>query len=70
MKKMAAEEYDALVVGSGAGGSAALYRLCAQWQNKGKKVGMIEAGGYYYQRMHKNVPTLEVERFQQYFFKP
>lgn len=70
LEKMATEEYDALVVGSGAGGSAALYRLCEQWQNKGKKIGIIEAGGLLLPTHAQNVPTLEVERFQQYFLSP
>ncbi|MFC5649388.1 GMC family oxidoreductase [Paenibacillus solisilvae] len=31
-------------VGTGAGGGAALWRLCEQWGNNGKKIGVIEAG--------------------------
>lgn len=67
---MATEEYDALVVGSGAGGSAVLYRLCEQWKREGKKVGMIEAGGLLLPTHAQNISTLEVERFQQYFLSP
>jgi gluconate 5-dehydrogenase len=70
IEKMAAEEYDVLIVGSGAGGSTALYRLCQNWQNKNKKIGMIEAGGLLLPTHAQNVSTLEVERFQQYFLNP
>ncbi|MCA0754231.1 TIM barrel protein [Paenibacillus sp. N4] len=44
LEKMAEENYDVLIVGTGAGGGAALWRLCEQWGNKGKKIGVIEAG--------------------------
>jgi choline dehydrogenase-like flavoprotein len=70
VEKMATEEYDALIVGSGAGGSTALYRLCQNWKNKNKKIGMIEAGGLLLPTHAQNVSTLEVERFQQYFLNP
>lgn len=70
IEKMAKEEYDVLIVGSGAGGSASLYRVCEQWQGKGKKIGMIEAGGLLLPTHAQNVSTLEVERFQKYFLNP
>lgn len=40
---MAAQEYDVIVVGSGAGGGMATYQLA----NSGLKVALIEAGDYY-----------------------
>lgn len=70
IEKMTEEEYDVLVVGSGAGGSAVLYHLCEQWKEKGKKIGMIEAGGLLLPTHAQNISTLEVERFQQFFFNP
>ncbi|MGM0878597.1 MAG: GMC oxidoreductase [Bacillota bacterium] len=70
IEKMAIEEYDTLIVGSGAGGSAALYRICEQWKDKGKKIGMIEAGGLLLPTHAQNISTLEVERFQKYFLNP
>jgi gluconate 5-dehydrogenase len=70
VEKMATEEYDVLIVGSGAGGSTALYRLCHQWKNKNKKIGMIEAGGLLLPTHAQNISTLEVERFQQFFLNP
>ncbi|WP_391557131.1 GMC oxidoreductase [Robertmurraya sp.] len=70
IEKMATEEYDVLIVGSGAGGSAALYRMCEQWKGKGKKIGIIEAGGLLLPTHAQNISTLEVERFQRYFLNP
>ncbi|WP_162255010.1 hypothetical protein [Paenibacillus sp. Soil522] len=42
--KMEQTDYDVLIVGSGAGGGAALWRLCEQWGREGKRIGVIEAG--------------------------
>lgn len=70
LEKMAEEEYDVLIVGSGAGGSAALYRICEEWEGKGKKVGMLEAGGLLLPTHAQNISTLEVERFNQFFLNP
>ncbi|MGJ9385967.1 TIM barrel protein [Salipaludibacillus sp. CF4.18] len=44
LEDMEQADYDVLIIGSGAGGGAALWRLCDRWRNNGKKVGMIEAG--------------------------
>jgi len=35
LDEMANTEYDVLIVGSGAGGGAMLYRLCELWKNQG-----------------------------------
>ncbi|OIJ14400.1 hypothetical protein BKP37_08635 [Anaerobacillus alkalilacustris] len=70
IEKMVLEEYDVLIVGSGAGGSAALYRVCEQWSKKGKKIGMIEAGGLLLPTHAHNISTLENERFPKYFLNP
>lgn len=37
-------DYDVPIVGTGAGGGAALWRLSEQWGNNGKRIGVIEAG--------------------------
>lgn len=34
LEQMTNKEYDVLIVGSGAGGGAVLWRLCEQWKNK------------------------------------
>lgn len=70
IEKMTKEEYDVIIVGSGAGGSSALYRICEQWKGKGKKIGIIEAGGLLLPSHAQNIPTLEVERFRKYFLNP
>ncbi|MDQ8739463.1 GMC family oxidoreductase [Paenibacillus sp. LHD-38] len=69
LDQMQNKEYDALVVGSGAGGGAVLYRLCQQWRNKGMKIGMIEAGGLLSPTHVNNIPTL-VGRVENYSRNP
>lgn len=44
LEQMANQEYDVLIVGSGAGGAAALWRLCQQWKGMGMRVGIVEQG--------------------------
>lgn len=65
-EKMSATEYDALIVGSGAGGGAALWRLCEQWGANGKKIGMIERGPQYLPTHIMNVPTMNGVNFRLY----
>ena len=38
LEQMTNKEYDVLIVGSGAGGGAVLWRLCEQWKIKNKLV--------------------------------
>jgi len=45
LEEMAGKEYDALIVGTEAGGGAAAWRLCDQWAGTGGRVGVLEAGG-------------------------
>ncbi|MCM3729565.1 TIM barrel protein [Neobacillus cucumis] len=66
LEKMAQTDYDVLIVGSGAGGGAALWRLCDQWRNKGKRVGMIEAGDLLLPTHVDNLGLLSRERAAQY----
>jgi gluconate 5-dehydrogenase len=70
LEKMAETEYDALIVGSGAGGSAVLWRLCEQWANSGRKIGMIESGPLLLPTHGRNLPTMDQERFVQFFENP
>jgi sugar phosphate isomerase/epimerase len=69
LDKMAQTDYDVLIVGSGAGGGAALWRLCERWRNKGKKVGMIEAGNLALTTNIQNLALLSGERGEQYISK-
>lgn len=39
-------DYDVIIVGTGAGGGAVLWRLAEQWGKNGKRIGVIEAGDY------------------------
>ena len=55
LEQMTNKEYDVLIVGSGAGGGAVLWRLCEQWKNK-KQIGLLEAGICFYQLMGKIFP--------------
>lgn len=44
LEDMAQTDYDVLVVGTGAGGGAVLWRLCEGLKQSGKRIGIIEAG--------------------------
>lgn len=44
LEEMARTGYDVLIIGSGAGGGAVLWRLCERWRNNGLRVGLVEAG--------------------------
>ncbi|WP_224724258.1 LysM peptidoglycan-binding domain-containing protein [Paenibacillus vietnamensis] len=44
LEEMAHIEYDAVIVGTGAGGGAALWRLCQRRKGTEKRIGVVEAG--------------------------
>ncbi len=58
LDQMAQTEYDVLIVGTGAGGGAVLWRLCEKWKNSGLKIGVVEAGGLVLPSHVYNIPTL------------
>ncbi|XEC94147.1 GMC oxidoreductase [Paenibacillus tarimensis] len=58
LSEMAYFEYDVLIIGTGAGGGAALWRLCEQLGGTGIRVGVIERGGLLLPTAALNVPTL------------
>ena len=62
IEQMAKTDYDVLIIGSGAGGGAALWRLCEQWGQNGKRIGMIEAGDLLLPTHAFNLPTLNEQR--------
>ncbi|MFM9281577.1 GMC oxidoreductase [Paenibacillus jiagnxiensis] len=66
--EMAATEYDVLIVGSGMGGSSALWRLCEQWGRNGKRIGMVERGPQFLPTHIMNVPTMDGLNFR--LFRP
>jgi choline dehydrogenase-like flavoprotein len=59
-EKMAQKEYDVLIVGTGGGGAAALWRLCDQWGGNGKEIAVIEAGDQLLPTHVFNIPTFNV----------
>ncbi|EFM09464.1 glucose-methanol-choline oxidoreductase [Paenibacillus curdlanolyticus YK9] len=62
LDQMSRNEYDVLVVGTGAGGGAVIWRLCEHWRSTGKKVGVIEAGDLILPTNLRNVETMNPER--------
>lgn len=69
LDEMAQIDYDVLVIGTGAGGGAATWRLCEQLRNTEKKIGVVEAGPILLQTHFDNQPTL-AGRWTDYFFNP
>lgn len=63
LEQMAQTDYDVLVVGTGAGGGAAIWRLCERLKNTGKKIGVIEAGPILLQTHAGNLGTFTGEYF-------
>lgn len=70
LPQMAETEYDVLIIGTGIGGGAALWRLCEQWRNAGKRIGIIDKGGLLLQTHSWNVPTLNNDRAGRLFANP
>ncbi|WP_328803369.1 GMC oxidoreductase [Paenibacillus silvestris] len=66
IKQMAATEYDVLVVGSGAGGGAALWRLSQQLEHAGKRIGIIEKGDLFLPTHAANIATINGDNFRLY----
>ncbi|MFC5468872.1 GMC oxidoreductase [Cohnella suwonensis] len=66
LEQMAKTEYDVLIVGSGAGGGAALWRLCEQWKDNGKKIGIVERGPVFLPTHIANVATINGDSFRLY----
>ncbi|CAM3992080.1 GMC oxidoreductase [Paenibacillus alkaliterrae] len=58
LERMAQTDYDVIVVGTGAGGGAAIWRLCDQLRDTGKKIGVVEAGPVLLQTHADNLPIL------------
>lgn len=62
LERMSNTEYDVLVVGTGAGGGAAIWRMCEHWAGTGKRIGVVDAGGLILPTHLNNVPTIGSER--------
>ncbi len=62
LEEMEKIEYDAIIVGTGAGGGAALWRLCEQWREQGKRIAVLEKGGLLIPTHVANLPTASAAR--------
>lgn len=58
LEEMESVHYDALIIGSGAGGGAQLWRLSQNWKGKNRRIGMIEAGDLLLPSHIRNLPTI------------
>lgn len=62
--EMAQTDYDVIIVGSGAGGGAALWRLCEKWGRNGKRIGLVEAGDLLLPTHSANIPVFTGTRLE------
>ncbi|MFC5649781.1 GMC oxidoreductase [Paenibacillus solisilvae] len=67
LEQMAEQEYDVLIIGTGAGGGAVLWRLCDKWKKEGKRIGIIERGDQVIPTHARNLSTINQERLTAYF---
>ena len=67
LETMAENEYDVLIVGTGAGGGTMLWRLCEQWRNNGKRIGIIERGNIVMPTHGRNLPMMDSKRLEQFY---
>lgn len=70
LEKMAQTDYDVVIIGSGAGGGAILWRLCEQWKKQGKKIGMVETGEAPLPTHIQNIATMNGSRANSYLANP
>ena len=68
LEQMTNKEYDVLIVGSGAGGGAVLWRLCEQKKKKKKQIGLLEAGDLLLPTHGQNLPTMNIDRLLNNYF--
>jgi choline dehydrogenase-like flavoprotein len=65
-EKMAEQEYDVLVIGTGAGGGASIWRLCEQLAGSGKRIGVVERGNLFMPTHVSNISTMNFDNFRLY----
>lgn len=70
IEKMAQTEFDVLIVGSGAGGGAVLWRLCEKLRNNNLRIGVVERGSLLVPTHARNITTLDYDRFDRFFYNP
>ncbi|WP_223193050.1 GMC oxidoreductase [Paenibacillus sedimenti] len=67
LEEMANREYDVLIVGTGAGGGAALWRLCERFRGQNLRIGIIDRGDLLLPTHARNLPMMTTERITRYF---
>jgi hypothetical protein len=70
LEMMEKTDYDVIIVGTGAGGGAALWRLCREWGANGKRIGVVEAGDLLLPTHALNLPTFSIERYARLWPNP
>ncbi|MCA0756466.1 GMC family oxidoreductase [Paenibacillus sp. N4] len=68
--EMEQTDYDVLIVGTGAGGGAVLWRLCERWGLNAKRIGVVEAGPPFLPTHQINLPTYNVDQVGRYWVNP
>ncbi|MEK5057646.1 GMC oxidoreductase [Paenibacillus sp. FSL H7-0326] len=66
LEDMQRTEYDVLIVGTGAGGGAALWRLIQQLGASGKRIGVLERGSIAIPTHAQNIATMDTPTLLQY----
>ncbi|UVI32625.1 GMC oxidoreductase [Paenibacillus spongiae] len=67
LEEMERTDYDVLIVGSGAGGGAVLWRLAEQLGTTGTRIAVLERGGLLLPTHAQNIATMDIERVEKYF---
>ena len=67
LAEMENTEYDVLIVGTGAGGGTALWRLCEHWKAQNKRIGIIDRGDLLLPTHARNLPMMNTDRLTRYF---
>ncbi|UCZ52108.1 LysM peptidoglycan-binding domain-containing protein [Bacillus shivajii] len=68
LEEMTKVNYDVIIVGSGAGGGAVLWRLCEQWKKEGKRIAVLERGGLLLPTHAQNLPTFDHNRLARFVY--
>lgn len=67
LEQMESNEYDVLIIGTGAGGGAVLWRLCEHWMNSDKRIAIIDRGDLVIPTHVRNLPTMNPSRLWDYY---
>lgn len=70
LEQMVQTDYDVIIVGSGAGGGAVLWRLCDKWRKAGKRIALLERGDLLLPSHAINLPTFNHQRLVQFMENP